>query len=189
MPALLITRSVGFPNHSSAVSARASTSSNTDTSQAASMARSPISAAVSFAPGRSTSAHTTRPPRRASSTANARPIPLAAPVTTASTLRVRRSPRPNPKRLTTRPPQHTLVAPAITDCTCHHFDLRCARLSTWGDGGITGFMGRTYRGAAPRRTPRATGQRRTGNLDRTGLGRRHHAGRVCPNLAERPVLL
>src|ERR1700743_1934269 len=59
-PALLITRVGAALNQDCARSAKAQTSSNRDTSQPP-----------------------TAPPRRASSTANAAPIPLPAPVTTA----------------------------------------------------------------------------------------------------------
>ena len=85
-PALLITRVGASPNHSWARSARASTCSSRDTSQGTARAWPPcswIASAVAVAVAGLRSLHTTRPPRRASSSANARPIPLPAPVTTA----------------------------------------------------------------------------------------------------------
>src|ERR1700730_13720544 len=86
-PALLITRVGAAPNHDSDWAASSWTSSNRDTSQAIATASPPLSVIVLtvFAAATSlTSLQTTRPLRRASSVANAVPIPLPAPVTTAS---------------------------------------------------------------------------------------------------------
>src|ERR1700731_68164 len=88
-PALLITRVGAAPNHDSDWAASSRTSSNWDTSQRIATASPPLSviALTVFAAVTSLmSLHTTRPPRRASSVANAAPIPLPGPVTTASAL-------------------------------------------------------------------------------------------------------
>src|SRR5246127_1359263 len=85
-PALLITSVGGAENQDSDWSARAHTSSNRDTSQRIATAlapRSAIASTVSWAAASLTSLPTTGPPRRASSIANAAPMPLPAPVTTA----------------------------------------------------------------------------------------------------------
>src|ERR1700740_2235562 len=85
-PALLITRVGAAPNQDCDRSAKVQTSSNRDTSQRIAVAfapRSVIASAVLGAADSSMSLQTPAPPRRASSTANAAPIPLPAPVTTA----------------------------------------------------------------------------------------------------------
>jgi hypothetical protein len=85
-PALLTSRSAGAPKRLSTLSDKASTCSSADTSQPAASALPPVEricSAVTSARWRSTSAQTTAPPRREISCANARPIPLPAPVTTA----------------------------------------------------------------------------------------------------------
>src|SRR5271156_1508725 len=88
-PALLITSVGASPNHDSDWTASSRTSSNFVTSQVIAIASPPLSviALTVFAAVASLmSLPTTRPPRRASSVANAAPIPLPAPVTTASAL-------------------------------------------------------------------------------------------------------
>jgi hypothetical protein len=96
-PALLMT-SVGGPlNQACASVANRCTSSIRVTSQHRASARPPSSAiasAVARAPFSSISLHTIRPPRRASSVANAAPMPLPAPVMTASASRLRLSDDP-----------------------------------------------------------------------------------------------
>ncbi len=85
-PALLITSVGGPPNQDCDRSASASTSSIRETSQRTAVAlapRSVIASTVFCAAASSMSLQTTAPPRRPSSTANAAPIPLPAPVTTA----------------------------------------------------------------------------------------------------------
>ena len=85
-PALLITRVGGPSNQSWAVPASAVTSSSRETSQCAAVARPPrsmMASATRWAAGWSMSLHTTAPPRAPSSVANAAPMPLPAPVTTA----------------------------------------------------------------------------------------------------------
>ena len=88
-PALLITSVGAPPNHDSDWAASSRTSSNRVTSHAIATASPPWSviALTVFAAATSLmSLQTIRPPRRASSMANAAPIPLPAPVTTASAL-------------------------------------------------------------------------------------------------------
>ncbi|SKU14102.1 Uncharacterised protein [Mycobacteroides abscessus subsp. abscessus] len=102
IPALLITRLAALPNRSSLASARLRTCSRSVTSHTTSKPSPPAcltNSADSFAVMGSLSAHTTRPPRRASSTANARPIPLPAPVTTAWARWVLPGELPNGKNL------------------------------------------------------------------------------------------
>src|SRR3954468_8692040 len=86
-PALLITTVGGPPNQAVASLASCSTSSIRETSQRSAVASPPLATmpwAVACAEASSTSLHTTRPPRAASSAANAAPIPLPAPVMTAA---------------------------------------------------------------------------------------------------------
>ena len=86
MPALFMTRSTA-PNVSNAAAASASTSASLVTSQRTASARRPerLDRCRTVSASRSSwmSATTTSAPRRASSRAVARPIPLAPPVTTA----------------------------------------------------------------------------------------------------------
>src|SRR5271166_4663353 len=86
-PALLITSVGAAPNQDCDCSANALTSANCETSQRIAVAFAPVWVIVStvlWAAASSMSLQTTAPPRRASSTANAAPIPLPAPVTTAA---------------------------------------------------------------------------------------------------------
>src|ERR1700722_5116346 len=88
-PALLITSVGAAPNQDCDWVASSWTSLSLVTSQAittASPALSVIVLTVLFAATSSMSLHTTRLPRRANSIANAAPIPLPAPVTTARAL-------------------------------------------------------------------------------------------------------
>src|ERR1700729_3170131 len=85
-PALLITSVGAAPNQDCDCVANSWTSSNRVTSQVIATPSPPMSAialTVLFAATSSMSLQTTRLPRRASSIANAAPMPLPAPVTTA----------------------------------------------------------------------------------------------------------
>src|SRR5699024_8309655 len=90
-PALLINKVTGPPSNFSACAARLCTCAALLTSQRTAKAAPPFSViicTVSLALASLMSAQTTAPPRRASSRAKLRPMPLPAPVTTARALRL-----------------------------------------------------------------------------------------------------
>src|SRR5690625_4316619 len=105
-PALLTTRVGGPSNQPWASVASFVTSATWDTSQRSAVARPPsavIAAAVRSAPASSISLQTTAPPRRASSRANAAPMPLPAPVTTAAARWLRLGDRPKSMQASQQP--------------------------------------------------------------------------------------
>src|SRR6476620_91919 len=77
-----------------------------------------MASAVARAVVSSTSLHTTRPPRRASSTAKAAPMPLPAPVITAAALRLRFSVDPKMPTASPRLQVDVVVAERFCDEAC-----------------------------------------------------------------------